>query len=241
MKHDLEKILACPICKNKSIEFYLKAIDHNLSGDYFSISQCRECGFRFTNPRPKEKTIGSYYKSEGYVSHNSTKRGFINKVYHIVRAYQFRRKHKEIVGLKKTKEKKLLDIGCGTGGFLEYMKKNGWGVEGVETDQEARRLAQEKGDLNVYDSVENESLGKYDVITMWHVLEHVYDLDNFFKKIKTLLKKNGVLVVAVPNSNSYDAAYYGEKWFAYDLPIHASHFRKNDIENISIKYGLKLI
>ena len=89
MKHDLEKILLCPICKGKSIGHHLKALDHNFSGDYFSISQCDKCGYRFTNPRPKEKTIGSYYRSDNYVSHNSSKKGIINKIYHIVRSYQF--------------------------------------------------------------------------------------------------------------------------------------------------------
>ena len=240
MKHDLEKILLCPICKGKSIGHHLKALDHNFSGDYFSISQCDKCGYRFTNPRPKEKTIGSYYRSDNYVSHNSSKKGIINKIYHIVRSYQFTKKHKEIISLKKTKENELLDIGCGTGDFINYMKRKGWVVTGVEADQKARALANKKGDWEVYSSVSDEKLSKYDVITMWHVLEHIYDLDYFFKRIKLLLKENGVLVVAVPNSNSYDAAYYGKDWYAYDLPIHVSHFRKKDIENISNIHGLKL-
>ena len=240
MKHDLEKILLCPICKGKSFGHHLKALDHNLSGDYFSISQCNNCGYRFTNPRPKEKTIGSYYKSDNYVSHNSSKRGIINKIYHVVRAYQFRKKHKEILSLKKTKENVLLDIGCGTGDFINYMKRKGWNVAGVEADQKARELAKKKVDMEVYSSVSDEKLSKYDVITMWHVLEHIYDLDYFFKKTKLLLKENGVLVIAVPNSNSYDASYYGKDWYAYDPPIHVSHFRKKDIENISNIHGLKL-
>ena len=240
MKHDLEKILLCPICKGKSFGHHLKALDHNFSGDYFSISQCNNCGYRFTNPRPKEKTIGSYYKSDNYVSHNSSKRGIINKIYHVVRAYQFRKKRKEILSLKKTKENELLDIGCGTGDFINYMKRKGWNVAGVEADQKARELAKKKVDLEVYSSVNDEKLSKYDVITMWHVLEHIYDLDYFFKKTKLLLKENGVLVIAVPNSNSYDASYYGKDWYAYDPPIHVSHFRKKDIENISNIHGLKL-
>ena len=233
MKHDLEKILVCPICKSKHLGFYIKAIDHNVSGDFFSISQCKSCGYRFTNPRPKEKTIGYYYKSDDYISHSSSKKGLINKIYRIVRAYQFRRKHKEIVRLKKTKDKDLLDIGCGTGDFIKYMGENGWSAEGVETDRKARVIAEKQGGLTVYGSIEEKKIHKYDVITMWHVLEHVYDLDYFFKKIKSLLKENGVLVIGVPNSNSYDASFYGKNWYAYDLPIHSSHFRKPDIENLS--------
>jgi 2-polyprenyl-3-methyl-5-hydroxy-6-metoxy-1,4-benzoquinol methylase len=240
VKHDLEKIEACPICKSESFSLYIKAVDHNVSGDYFSISQCNGCGYRFTNPRPKEKTIGSYYKSEDYVSHSSTKKGLINKIYHVVRAIQFKRKHKEIVSMQKTKGKDLLDVGCGTGDFIKYMRKNGWKADGVETDKQARGLAKKEGSLRIYSSIEDKNLNKYDVITMWHVLEHIYDLDSFLSRIGSLLKKSGVLVVGVPNSNSYDAAYYGENWFAYDLPIHVSHFRKNDIENIFKKHDLKL-
>ena len=142
--------------------------------------------------------------------------------------------------MQKTKGKDLLDVGCGTGDFIKHMRKNGWKVDGVETDKQARGLAKKEVGLSIYSSIEDKRLNKYDVITMWHVLEHVYDLDSFLSRIGSLLKKNGILVIGVPNSNSYDAAYYGENWFAYDLPIHVSHFRKNDIQNIFKKHDLKL-
>ena len=240
MKQELEEILTCQICGNKKLKFHIKAADHNVSGDYFSICECVSCGYRFTNPRPEEQDIGAYYKSDDYVSHNSTKKGFINKVYHIVRAYQFRVKHKTILKLKKSEGKDLLDVGCGTGDFMKYMKHNGWAVEGVEADDTARGVAHKNGGSKIVDSIYENGLGKYDVITMWHVLEHVYDLDKFFNRLKSLLKEDGVLVIGVPNCESYDAKYYKSNWFAYDLPIHLSHFRKADIKNISIKYGFIL-
>lgn len=219
---------------------HIEAVDHNVSGLHFSISQCDNCGYKFTNPRPVEETIGNYYKSDGYVSHNSTKKGIINKIYHIVRNYQFTRKHKQIVKLQISSGKNLLDIGCGTGDFINYMCQRGWSVDGVETDKQARLLAINNSGVSIFESLYSKNLKKYDVITLWHVLEHVYEIKGFVNQLKKLLKKDGLIVVGVPNSASYDANFYGGNWYAYDLPIHSSHFVKGDIKNIANLYGLKL-
>ena len=96
MEHELEKILVCPICGGESYKKHVEGKDHNVSGKVFSITECVDCGFRFTNPRPKEEHIYKYYQSINYISHSSTKKGLINKVYHLVRSYQFYKK-KEII------------------------------------------------------------------------------------------------------------------------------------------------
>lgn len=241
MEHDLEKILFCQICGEKSHKRYLDGKDHNVSGDLFTITECMGCGFRFTNPRPKEKHIYKYYQSKNYISHSATKKGLINKVYHIVRFYQFYKKKYFIQKSSNKKKGKILDIGCGTGDFLKYMCSSGWQVEGVETDKGAKRIAEKKLGKKIeekLDLVGGEN--KYDVVSMWHVLEHVYNVKDYLRKVNKLLKNGGVLVIGVPNCSSYDAKKYKGNWVAYDLPIHLSHFRKKNIEELAKKTSYEL-
>ena len=241
MEHELEKILACPICGGKDHKKHLEGKDHNVSGKFFAITECTGCGFRFTNPRPKEKHIYKYYQSKNYISHSSTKKGLINKVYHLVRSYQFLKKKKVIQISSNMKKGKILDIGCGSGDFLKYMDSSGWDADGIETDEGARIIAEKKLGRKIEENLDLlREENKYDVISMWHVLEHVYDVENYLKKVNKLLKKSGVLVVGVPNCASYDAKKYKGNWVAYDLPIHLSHFRKKNIEALAKKSSFKL-
>ena len=236
MEQDLEKILVCPICGGKSHKKHLEGKDHNVSGEVFTITECVGCGFRFTNPRPKEKNIYKYYQSKNYISHSSTKKGLINKVYHLVRSYQFYKKKEVIQQSSNIRKGKILDIGCGTGDFLKYMASSGWEADGIETDKGAKEVAEKKLGKKIEEKLDLlDGENKYDVISMWHVLEHVYNAEDYLKKINKLLKKGGVLVVGVPNCASYDAKKYKENWVAYDLPIHLSHFRKNNIKELAKK------
>lgn len=237
----MKDIKFCPVCESQEQELFMNSIDYSVSKESFSIVRCKSCGFHFTNPIPDESSIGSYYKSESYVSHSSSKKGIINRIYHWVRWYSLRRKVKLINGLSK--EKNILDIGAGTGHFLKEARKAGWIATGLEPDGDARALAKSANDVelleqqNLY-SLPNES---FDVITMWHVLEHVYHLRKDAKRITELLKPNGTLVVAVPNMDSFDARYYKEYWAAYDLPIHLYHFKQADIVNLFSGYDFELV
>ena len=238
MEHRLEKIDYCQVCQGADIKDFIRVIDHNYSGDVFNISECVSCGYRFTNPRPIESTIGNYYKSENYISHNSTKKGLINKIYHLVRNYQFKIKESSIEKTKISPGKKVLDVGCGTGNFVNHLNLHGWNAEGVETDEKAREIAK-LSNIKVYKNISLVDSEKYDVITMWHVLEHVYNLNDYMQNLRSLLKKDGLLVIGVPNSNSYDANIYKENWYAYDAPIHISHFRKCNMKLLAEKNKFK--
>jgi 2-polyprenyl-3-methyl-5-hydroxy-6-metoxy-1,4-benzoquinol methylase len=238
VKHDLTKIKNCPICKKEEMKYFLSATDHNVSGDKFNLSSCCSCGFVFTNPIPTLETIGRYYKSENYISHSRTKKGLINTMYHIVRKHQINKKEGLIGAL--TKDKNLLDIGCGTGEFISHCKNMGWNVSGTEPEEKARKLNTEVDAVheNIYSKkIKNNS---FSVVTMWHVLEHVYNLEQDLLKIKNLIKNKGFLIVAVPNHESYDGKHYKENWAAYDVPIHLYHFRQGDIENLFSKMGFTL-
>lgn len=234
----MNELKNCPICASDKFDLFLETKDFSVSKETFKIVKCINCDFHFTNPIPEEDRISSYYKSDDYVSHNSTKKGIINKIYHVVRWYSLRKKLRLIN--KYSGNKFLLDIGAGTGHFLNLASKSGWNVNGLEPDAEARKVAYnvnqiKLNDIKELDKIENNS---YDVITMWHVLEHVYHLNDQLESIKRKLKDTGVLVVAVPNMSSYDAKHYGEYWAAYDLPIHLYHFTPHSIKSLMDKHGL---
>ncbi len=212
-----------------------------VSNEKFVIQECSTCGFRLTNPRPDDKSIGNYYKSENYVSHNDESSGFINSIYRTVRNYTLGSKLRLIERLNGG-EGKLLDVGCGTGSFLESCKSNGWKITGVETDATVRTLAQEKLRIQIHqDLSEIPDSESFDIITLWHVLEHIPNLNDAVNRLSMLLAPNGILLIAVPNSNSYDASYFKEYWAAYDVPRHLHHFTPSTIEKLFNKYKLQLV
>jgi 2-polyprenyl-3-methyl-5-hydroxy-6-metoxy-1,4-benzoquinol methylase len=243
VKHELENISVCPICRGDKYKDYLNVVDHNYSKEKFTIVCCENCGFKFTNPRPKENTIAQYYKSDNYISHTSSNKGLFNKLYIKIRNYQFKKKLAVINSLSSEKEGKLLDVGCGTGDFLNFCGNNDWICSGVEVDEKAREIAINRNNKNIVESIDQliEEKETYDVITLWHVLEHIYNINEYLSKIKYLLKEGGVLILGLPNNESYDAKHYKENWYAYDVPIHCSHFTKKDIIELSKNHKLKFI
>ena len=225
---------------NKST--YLEVKDHSVSGEEFQLLYNEELDMLETFPQPKTENLSDYYQSEDYISHTDTKRNLLERVYHIVRNISLKRKLK-LINSFNSEGKTLLDIGCGTGDFLETAQRDNWKVTGIEPNEKARQIANSKTNNSVF---EIEYLAKleansFDVITLWHVLEHLPNLEMHTKLFKHLLKPNGTLVIAVPNFKSYDAKYYKNFWAAYDVPRHLWHFSQNSIERLFKKEGIKLV
>lgn len=221
--------LICPACGHQDQTHHLHVVDHFLSKESFELKRCLACQLVFTNPRPSIEKISDYYKSEDYVSHSSTKKGLVNSVYNWVRNYTLNKKVKLISSLVSGRQ--LLDIGAGSGHFVGRAKNAGYSVLGLEPDADARKVAKDLNgvDLENLDRLYELSPATYDVVTMWHVLEHVYNLSDDVKQIASLIQSNGVWVIAVPNYTSFDARYYGAHWAAYDVPRHLYHFEPNSI------------
>jgi SAM-dependent methyltransferase len=200
--------------------------DHFISGETFATEQCEECGFVFTQDYPGEESIGRYYESEEYISHSDTSEGIINKLYRLSRNLMLLKKSAIIRHATGLKTGNLLDIGSGTGYFADFMKRKGWKVRGIEISAKARDFSRAQFGLKVLDPAEIGQLepSQFDCITLWHVLEHFQDPVKYMKDISRLLKPDGVCVVALPNSGSYDAEKYKEYWAAWDVPRHLWHF-----------------
>ena len=214
-------------------KLYLKTKDHSVSGEEFYLLYNESMDMLETSPKPIADKLPDYYKSENYISHTDSKRNLFEKVYQIVRNISLKKKLR-LINSFSSDEKTLLDIGCGTGDFLKISKEDKWLVTGIEPNDEARTIANQKTNNRAH---KNEYLlqlkeNSFDVITLWHVLEHLPDLEEQIAVFKKLLKENGTLIIAVPNYKSFYAMYYNEFWAAYDVPRHLWHFSEKSMEKL---------
>ena len=228
--------------QNQNKLFYIKVKDHSVSGEEFKLIENKQFGYLETTPQPLLENLSSYYESEDYISHTNAKRNLFEKAYHFIRSVSLKRKLK-LINSFNSEEKKLLDIGCGTGSFLKVAEDNGWIIYGIEPNEKARAIANQNCNNNVFNTEKLNTLEKhsFDVITLWHVLEHLPNLENQVSKFKKLLKPNGTLIIAVPNYNSYDAKHYKSFWAAFDVPRHLWHFNKNAMSNLFKVENMKVI
>lgn len=234
----------CPVCKSPNTQAVFSAVtDYTVSHENFEIWHCANCLHRFTANPPAQHAIGKYYQSEDYISHSNTKKGLFNQVYHLVRNYMLGQKRSMIQAVTGKKTGKLLDIGCGTGAFLATMKAANWEVTGLEPDAGAR---QQVADLQGIKALPSEELftlmeKQFEVISMWHVLEHVHEIDKYAQQIHKILKDEGCFVVAVPNYTSADATKYQAKWAGYDVPRHLHHFSPTSMQYLMEQNGFKIL
>lgn len=231
-------IQACPLCGGTHFKHYMDCTDYYASGEEFAVYECEDCSFRFTQNVPVEKEIGAYYATPDYISHSDTRKGLINHLYHYVRRYMLSRKAKLVRRALHRKSGRLLDIGTGTGYFVHTMYEKGWDVEAVEKNEMARDFAWKHFGLKVKGEAELQSFApnSFDVITLWHVMEHIEHLNELWDTLYNLLDEKGVLVIAVPNCNSYDAKKYGPHWAAYDVPRHLWHFTPVTMQRFGLKH-----
>ena len=222
----------CPWCGSENAQLHLELKDLFLTQEQFKILECKDCGLLYTTPRPNKEEIGRYYKSDEYYSHQENKEGFIPKVYEKVKSINLKNKYH--IATEKTTKGKILDIGCGVGDFLHTMEQQGWDCTGVEPSENAKAIARKRIKAQLLSSEEQENLpeGSFDVITMWHVLEHVDALRWQIQQLYRLCKPGGRIVIALPNYKSYDGQYYKAEWAAYDVPRHLNHFDQKTLINL---------
>ena len=216
--------------KNENQTIYIKTKDFLVSGEEFSLLYDLDRELLITHPQPKIESLSKYYESEEYISHTDNNKGIVSFLYQFVKTNALQKKTKLIKTLNNG-EGGLLDIGAGTGDFLKHAKKTGWVINGVEPNKGARELASKKG-IELESNIDDIKGKTFDVITLWHVLEHLPNLEETIDKIENLLKPGGTLIIAVPNFKSYDAKYYKTFWAAFDVPRHLWHFSKKSMERL---------
>ncbi len=229
----------CPWCDSPDIRQGSKIHDYFLTREEFSLFSCNSCGLVFTNPRPKLENLGLYYQSDKYYSHTSSQGGIIPFIYRKVKEINLKTKFKQVT--TGSVINKVLDIGCGTGDFLNVCKKSGKEIHGIEPDSKARNLAKEILKVEILHPDQSEKIPdeSFDLITMWHVLEHVPDLKKQISELSRIIKKGGKVVIALPVYESYDAEVYKEKWAAWDVPRHLYHFNKAVINKMMLANDFK--
>lgn len=234
---------ACPVCGAASVDKKLAAEDYTVSHQSFEIWQCAGCSLRFTQDIPDLLSVGSYYLSDAYISHTDTSEGFINSLYHMVRRRTLQRKLQLVKKATGIQKGTLLDVGAGTGAFVNTAQLDGWSVTGLEPDAGTRQRAGSLYGITLQttDTLFQLPAGSFDAVTLWHVLEHVHELHDYMEQIKKLLKVNGRALIAVPNYTSYDANAYQQYWAAYDVPRHLYHFSPAAIEKLLQLHGLQLL
>jgi len=235
-----EILTNCPVCGSPALADKLHVQDKSVSQETFTIQQCQACGFQFTNPRPDAASIGRYYESDAYVSHNSGAQGLINQVYKVARHFTVRSKVALITKLNGGNLGTLLDYGCGTGHFLAGAKKAGWQVTGLEPSDRAREEATERVGQPIAqpEALATLPADSFAVVTLWHVLEHVHALNETLDQLIRVLKPQGKLLIAVPNVDSLDAQHYRQDWAAYDVPRHLYHFGPTTMRELLARHGL---
>jgi len=237
----MELLKKCPICNGIHLEDYMLAKDNLVTKNMFAIQKCLNCNFKFTNPRPDKSSISKYYISEDYVSHSGgEKESLFNRLYNYIRNVNIAYKL-ALISKFKNGDLSLFDYGCGVGAFLKSAREKGHTVSGFEPSLQARELAIQSGiELETLDQVLSKKNKCFDVITLWHVLEHIHDIDDTITKLKSLLKDDGVLVVAVPIVDAWDAKNYKDRWAALDVPRHLFHFTQSSIDKLFSKFGMKI-
>lgn len=219
-------------------KIYLTVKDFTVSGETFGLYRDEKMDMLITFPKPNEKDLHKYYESEKYISHTDGRNSLFEMLYQFIKKFALKRKIELINELHPNKGQ-LLDIGAGTGDFLTYAKRSGWDTTGIEPSEKARTIAGKKG-ITFIDSSNSIEEHSFDVITMWHVLEHVPNLEIQIKELKRLLKPNGTIIIAVPNFRSFDAKYYRRFWAGFDVPRHLWHFSKKAIKQLFLQEKMKV-
>lgn len=233
-----ERILSCPVCNSTNFQSFLTCEDYTVTHEHFELQECISCKFVVTNPRPGPNSISDYYQSGEYISHTGAGKGLLPWLYLTARKFTLR--WKVNIVKRYNPKPRILDYGCGTGEFLHQCSAEGFTISGIEPSLAARTKATALTGINIAADIAQLGSQKFDVITLWHVLEHIMDLNQKIRSIKELLAENGTLLIAVPNHESADAARYKAYWAGYDVPRHLWHFSPASMNAFLRSAGLNI-
>lgn len=236
-----ERLTKCPLCKSGLFINQLVVEDKAISKESFIICACQNCDLWFTNPRPTQENIEIYYESPSYLSHQNKTSGVTDFLYQIARKFTLRQKL-AWVNSRYPKKGRLLDYGCGIGLFGKTCQSDGWEAYGMEPNTKAATIAALTNKLTLIPNLQElQQQKKFDVITLFHVLEHVHLLNKTVKILLGRLKKRGLLFIGVPNRESPDAKEFKENWAAWDIPRHLHHFNVKSMTYLAEKHDCRIV
>ena len=227
----MEKI-KCIICSSDNNLLYTQVSDRFNEEDSFNIVQCN-CGFVYLNPRPDIQEIASYYNHENYIPHQSKNFNLFNLIYGFVQKFIFYWKYNKINSYIDNSPINLLDIGSGNGSFLDYLSKK----ININIFVNEPFVKLNYPSLNI----EDNTTVKCEIISMWHSLEHIHDINSIFTLIDKILTVDGTLIIAVPNIEAYERKFLKSDWIAYDSPRHLYHFSIDTLAQLLNKYNFTII
>jgi len=232
----------CNLCGSTQTDLYYEGRDRQLGGiERFRLVRCRQCGLIYLNPRPSQDEISRYYPDdyEPFTRFSRDQSG------PLARWSQTRYLDKRCKAVMRWKSSgRLLDVGCATGEFLARMMEYGWQVQGVELSPTAAETARREYDLDVLTGDLTQAQfpdHHFDVITLWDVLEHLYDPLAGLVEINRILKDDGLLVIELPNAKSFDAALFGPYWIGLDMPRHLHVFPPAPLEAMLKQSGFQIV
>ncbi len=232
---------SCPVCQGTQFTHLTSCIDHTVSHETFNVIACTSCDFTQTSPRPNDSKLGEYYISDSYISHSNKATTLLDRIYLLVRRFTLQWKINLLLKYSNQNEINILDYGCGTGEFLKSCKEAGFKISGVEPSENARLKSSELTQIKILESLQHIDNQKFNLITMWHVLEHIPDFEYVLQKLKEKLSDDGILFIAVPNHKSFDSQHYDKHWAGFDVPRHLWHFSSSTMKKVLSKNNLNLI
>ncbi len=227
----------CKLCENIT-QYEIKSSGFENDNRLYEVHICSECGMGITYPQPSRSQIDRLYSAEKYRDHQSR---FILPIEKLVRFFRKARKKQIEYFIKNGR---ILDLGCGRGIFLLTMKAGGWETHGLELNEETAQYAREGLVLDIKTVSLREAKfadNYFDVIVIWHVLEHLSDPIETIEECRRILKSGGLLVVAIPNFESFQAKISGSHWFHLDIPYHLYHFTLKNLKLVLEKNSFKIV
>ena len=270
-KIELE-LIDCTHCGSSNYKTVLIEKDYKTGiGGNFRVVQCQDCDLIYTNPRPTVDSIGVFYPNDYqcYVTRDKDesfqarwKRSLEQSVLQTYYGYpcenpsaitnfkgwwgniRIRRNRQRMGWIPYRSPGRLLDFGCGAGGFLMKMDELGWQVEGLDFSEMVAQQVNQATGIPVHvgtlphEAVQPES---FDVVSMWNSLEHVYYPRETVRHAGEALRKGGLIVIGVPNMASRGFETYRNQWYALDVPRHLTHFTPSTLENTLTAEGFKMV
>lgn len=242
MNVDIHHIDKCPHCGSERFEKVFDCTAPHDDGVAFTLLKCGGCGFVFTQDVPVENEVACGVGVKRETTYSGLSKGLLQTMHKWVKNRMLKHKAKLLKSTSGLSYGRLLDITLHPAAFGDFMKHRGWRSRTVIVGPNARKGRGKSDDewltTGDLDRMDAES---FDVITLWHTLEHWQGLMSFWENAHRLLHDRGILIVAVPNCTSYDARYYQAQWAAYDVPRHLWHFTPKTIHNMALEHGFILM